>query len=242
MEALNQRRSGGADGTNDGGANKLAAITEFDAFMRGGDGTRFQENGDAGFFHFLAGEIAKRGGHFGQYLVLRMDHGHYDILFPEIAVEAGAAANQFVEFAGDFDPAEPGPHDDEMEKPAASLGIGGCFGAFHLMDDVLSEVDGVVHDLESESVLRHAWDDAEVAVRSTGEDHMVVVQARPDAVALVIFNLGSGQIDSFHALGTAADTREHLAKGCGGCVYIDGGSRDIGEQRMKNHVVLAVED
>jgi hypothetical protein len=110
------------------------------------------------------------------------------------------------------------------------------------MDDVLSEVDGVVHDLESESVLRHAWDDAEVAVRSTGEDHMVVVQARPDAVALVIFNLGSGQIDSFHALGTAADTREHLAKRCGGCVYIDGGSRDIGEQRMKNHVVLAVED
>ena len=50
-----------------------------------------------------------------------MDHGYDDIFFPEIAVEAGAAANEFVEFAGDFDPAEPGAHDDEMEEPAASF-------------------------------------------------------------------------------------------------------------------------
>jgi hypothetical protein len=242
MEALNERRRGCADGTNDGGAKELAAVFEFDPFMGGGDGAGIQEDSDAGFFHFFAGEIAKRWADFGQYLVLRVDHGYDSILFLEIAVEAGAAANQFVEFAGDFDPAEPGAHNDEMEEPAASLGISSCFGVFHLTDDVLPEVDRVAHDLESESVVRHARDDPEVAVRATGENNMVVVEARPDAVALVVFNFGGREVDSLDTFGAAANAGEHLAKrGCG-CVYIDGGTCDIGEQRMKNHVVLAVEE
>jgi hypothetical protein len=205
MKTLNERRSSGADGANDGGTKKLAAIVEFDAFMRGGDGAAIQENGDARFFHFLAGEVAESGSDLGQDLVLRMDHGYDDIFFAEIAVKASAATNKLVQFARHFNPAEAGAHDDEMEKLAASLGIGGCFGVFQLTDDVLPKVDGIAHDLESESVLGHAWNDAEIAVRTTGKDQMVVVQVRPNAVALVIFNFGAGQVDSFHPLGTAAN-------------------------------------
>jgi len=44
-----------------------------------------------------------------------------------------------------------------------------------------------------------------------------------------------------HALGAATYAREHLAeRGCGG-VDIDRSSSNVGEKRMKHHMVLAVE-
>jgi hypothetical protein len=112
----------------------------------------------------------------------------------------------------------------------------------HLSDDVLAELDGIAHDFEGEGVLGHAWNDAEVALGATGDDEVVVVEASEGAVAVVKFNLGGLQVDPLHALGTAANAWEHLAKrGCG-CIAVDGGSGDIGEQRMKDHVVLAIEE
>lgn len=242
IEVLNEGRGGGADGANDGGSLELAAIFEFDSLVGGGDGTSFQENGDAGLFHFLSGKFAEGGSDFRQDLVLGMDHGHDDIFFAEVAVEAGAAANEFVEFAGNFNATETGAHDDEMEIRAATLGIAGGFGLFHLTDDVLAEVDGVAHDLEGESVLGHAGDDAEVAVRATSDGQVIVVQTRQDPVPIVILNLGSSQIDPLDALGAATYAGKHLAERSGGGVDIDGSSRDIREQGMKNHVVLAVEE
>jgi len=111
-----------------------------------------------------------------------------------------------------------------------------------LTDDVLAEIDGVAHDFEGESVLGHARDDAEVAVGTASNGQVIVVQTRQDAVSIVIFNLGGSQIDPLDALGAAANAGEHLAKGgCGG-VGVDGGSGDIGEQGMKDHVVLAIEE
>lgn len=91
---------------------------------------------------------------------------------------------------------------------------------FHLTDDVLAEVDGIAHDLEGEGVLSHAGNDAEVAVRAAGDDHMVVVEAGETAVAIVIFDLGGGEVDSLHAFGAATDAGEHLAERGGGRVNI----------------------
>src|SRR5208282_1893226 len=116
------------------------------------------------------------------------------------------------DFAADLDTAETGAHDDEMEKPAAAFRIVGGFGTFHLTDDMLAEIDGIAHDFEGEGVLGHAGDDAEVAIRTAGDDHMVVVQAGQSAVAIVIYDLGGGQVDSLYALGAAADAGEHLAE------------------------------
>ena len=46
----------------------------------------------------------------------------------------------------------------------------------------------------------------------------------------------------FRIAGAAADSGEHLAQGgCGG-VYIDGGSGDVRQEGMKDHVVLAIEE
>jgi hypothetical protein len=111
-----------------------------------------------------------------------------------------------------------------------------------LTDDVLAEVDGVAHNFEGESVLGHAGDDGEVAFGATSDDHVVVVETSESAVAIVEFNFGSLQVDPLDALGAAAYSREHLAKRGGGCVGIDGGSGDIGQQRMKDHVVFAAEE
>jgi hypothetical protein len=55
-------------------------------------------------------------------------------------VKAGAAANQFVDFSGDFNTTEARSHDNEAEMPASALGIAGGLGLFHLTDNVLAQV------------------------------------------------------------------------------------------------------
>ncbi len=52
-----------------------------------------------------------------------MDQGDNNIVFPEIPVKASAAANELVDFTGDFDAAEAGSHDDKIEMPPATIGI-----------------------------------------------------------------------------------------------------------------------
>src|SRR5271170_4991565 len=125
-----------------------------------------------------------------------MNHRDNDIFFAEIAVEACTAANELVDFTADFDATEARADDDEMEKPAAALGIAGGFRLFHSTDDLLAEIDSVAHDFKGEGVLGHAGDDAEVAIRTAGDDHVVVVQTSEGAVTIVIFNFRSGQVDS----------------------------------------------
>lgn len=68
------------------------------------------------------------------------------------------------------------------------------------------------------------------------------MQTRLDPVSIIIFNLGSRQIDPLDAFGAATYAGQHLAERSGGRVEIDGGSCDIREQGMKDHVVLAVEE
>jgi hypothetical protein len=148
---------------NNGGSLELAAIVEFDALVSGSDGTSFREDDDAGLFHFLTSEFAESRSDFRQDLILTMYHSHDNIFFSEAAVEAGAAANKFIEFA----------HNNEVDERTAALGIASGFGLFHSTDDVLAKVDGVAHDLERESMLGHARDDAEVAVRSTRDNQVV---------------------------------------------------------------------
>jgi hypothetical protein len=242
IEVLNQGPDGSPDGANDGGAREHSATLQFYSFVGGGYGTGVQENSDAGFFHFLLGERAELGSYFRKDLVLGMDEGDNHILFAKIVVEASAAANQFVDFSGDFDAAEAGANDDKVEIPAAALGIARSFGLFHLTDDVLAEVNGIAHDFECERVFGHAGDDAEVAFRPARKHYVVVVQARQDAVSIVKFNFRSMQVYSLHALGAAADAGEHLAKRSCGRVGVDGCSGDIRKQRMKDHVILAIEE
>jgi hypothetical protein len=68
------------------------------------------------------------------------------------------------------------------------------------------------------------------------------VQTCQDPVSIVIFNMGSSQIDPLDPLGAATYAGQHLAERSGGGVDIDRGSRDIREQGMKDHVILAVEE
>jgi hypothetical protein len=209
--------------------------------MRCGSRTRIQQHGDASLFHLLPGEFAQLGCHFGQNLVLGMYERDTDIVFAEIAVEAGAAANELIDFAGDFDTAETGSHDDEAEMPTTEIRISSGFGEFHLMDDVLAKIDGVAHDFEGEGVIAHSGYDSEIAFRAAGNDDMIVVQAYEGSVAIVELDFRGGKVYSLHALGTATYARKHLAERGGGGVGIDGGSSNVGEERMKDHMVLAVE-
>ena len=185
IESLHNGRDRSADGADDCGAGQHASIVEFDTLMRCGNRAGIEQHGDSGFFHLFSGEFAEFGCYFGQDLVLGMNQADNHIFLAEILIKAGAAADKFIDFAGDFHPAEAGTHDDKAEMPSAEIGIRGGFGGFHLADDLLAKLDGVAHDLEGEGVVAHSGDDAEIGLRATGDDDMIVVQARQRAVAIV---------------------------------------------------------
>src|SRR5271168_5189142 len=148
-----------------------------------------------------------------------MDHGDDHIFFCEVAVETRAAADELVDFAGDFDAAEACAHNDEAEMAASAFGIAGGFGLF-----------------------RYSGDDGEVAFGAAGDGYVVVVKARERAAFRFKYNLGGGEVNSYDALGAAFDTGEHLTQWSNSRVDVDGGSGDIREERVEDHVVLAVEE
>src|SRR4029077_15773021 len=153
-----------------------------------------------------------------------MDQRDDNILLFEVPVKARAAANQLIDFSGDLNAAEACSHDNEAEMSAPPIGIAGSFSLFHLTHDMLSKVNGIAHDLEGERMLGHSGDDTEVAFRSAGDHHVIVVQASEHSGPIVKFDLRGGKIDPLNAFGTATNTREHLAQRCCGRVRIDGGS------------------
>ncbi len=162
---------------------------KFDAFMRSGNCAGVPQHGNAGLFHFFSGEFAKLGRDFGQDLVLGIDQVDNNIFLAEIAVKAGAAANELIDFAGDFYSAEACSHDDEAEMPTAEIGIRGGLGGFHLTNDLLAKLDGVAHDFEGEGVFAHSGNDSKIAFGAAGDRDMVVVQTRKGAAAIVKLNL-----------------------------------------------------
>jgi len=102
VESLNNRRGGGADGTNDRRTFSMRPSLSSTSLMRCGDGSGVQQHGDAGFLHLFPGEFAELRRYFGQDLVLGMDKADDNIFLAEISIKAGAAANEFIDFAGDF--------------------------------------------------------------------------------------------------------------------------------------------
>ncbi len=167
----------------------IFSIVQFDALVGSRDGTRIQQDADAGFLHLLSGELAERRRHLGQDMVLGMDQGDNNVFLFEVAVKAGAAANQFVDFSSDLNAAETCSHDNEAEVPAQAIGVARCFSLFQLAYDVLAKVNGVAHDLEGKSMLGHARDDTQVAFRAAGDHDVVVMQASEHSGAIVKFDL-----------------------------------------------------
>src|SRR5258708_8793234 len=113
VESLNNGRGGGADRADDRGSCQHASVVELDSFMRCGNRARIQHHGDARFLPPSPTEFAEPRCYFGQELVLGMDQAHNNIFLAEIPVKAGAAADQFIDFAGNFYAAEARSHDDE---------------------------------------------------------------------------------------------------------------------------------
>jgi len=173
---------------------------------------------------------------------LRVDERDGDIFLPKIVVEAGTAADEFVDFTGNFNSAETGADNNEIQIVAAAIGIRGSFGFLHLKDDMLAEINGVAHDFESKSVFGHAGNDAEVAVGTAGDDDVIEVESSEGTIFVLVRNFTGVKIDSLYALGAAVYAGEHLAERGGGSVGVDRGAGDIGEKRMKDHVIFAIEE
>jgi hypothetical protein len=165
----------------------------------------------------------------------------HDIVFPKAPVEARAAPDKFIDFSGDFDAAEARSHDDETEVPAPAIWIRRRLGLFHLTHNVLAKINRITHDFERERVLGHSGDNSQVAFGTASNYDMVVMHTVQRAISVLELNFGVGEVYSLHALGSAIDTREHLPqRGCS-CVRIDGSSRYIREEWVKDHVILAAE-
>src|SRR5262249_29908659 len=146
-----------------------------------------------------------------------------------------------IDFSSKFYAAEAGTDNDEVKVPAPAIGVSRSFGVLHLVDDMLTQLYGVAHDLEAKRMVGHTWDDAQVALGTTGNHNMVVGQARQRTGSVVELNLRGTQIYSLHSLGATPDTRKHLAQGGGCSIRVDRGSGDIRQKRMKHQMILAVE-
>src|SRR5262245_49447298 len=187
-----------------------------------------QHDGDSSFFHLLSCELTKGRCNFWQNLGLGVDDRDDYVLFAEVVVKAAAAANQLIDFSGKLYTAEAGSDNDEAKMPTPAIGVSSSLGMLHLVDDMLAQIDGIAHDLEAKRVIGHSGDDAQVALGTTRNDDMVVVQARQRTGSIVKLNLRRTKIYSLHSLRATADGRKHLAQGGRRSVRIDGGSRDIG--------------
>src|SRR5215471_10086175 len=150
------------------------------------------------------------------------------VFLAEVAVKAAAAANQFINFSGKLYAAEAGTNNNEVKVPAPALVVSSSLGMLHLVDDMLTQVNGIAHDLEAKRMVGHTGDDAQVALGTAGNHDVVVVQARQRTGSIVKLNLRRTKIYSLHSLRATADARKHLAQGGGRGVRINGGSRDIG--------------
>src|SRR5215469_11632636 len=99
-----------------------------------------------------------------------MDNRDDYVLPAKVAVEPAAASNQLIDFTGKLYTAEPGTDNDEAEVPLPAIGVGSGFGMFHLMDDMLTQLNGIAHDLETKRMIGHSGDDAQVAL-GTARNH-----------------------------------------------------------------------
>src|SRR5262249_30026731 len=118
-----------------------------------------------------------------------MDDGDDHVLPAEVAVKAAAAADQLVDFSGKLYTAEAGTDNDEVKVPAPAIGVSSDLGMLHLVDDMLAEIDGIAHDFEAKRMVGHSGDDAQVALGTTGNHHVVVVQARQRTGSIVKLDL-----------------------------------------------------
>src|SRR5262249_48602517 len=150
-----------------------------------------------------------------------MDDGDDYVLLAEVAVEAAAAANQLVDFSGKLYTAEAGTDNDEAEVPTPAIGVTSSLGMLHLMDDMLPQIDGIAHDLEAKRMVGHARDDAQVALGTTSNHDMVVVQTQQRTGSIVKLNLRRTEIYPLHSFRATADARKHLAQGSGCGIRID---------------------
>jgi hypothetical protein len=62
------------------------------------------------------------------------------------------------------------------------------------------------------------------------------------ALIVLIFNLACRSIHEVYALGSALDSRQHLAEGCRCGIWVDGGSSNISQERVEHHVVFSAEE
>jgi hypothetical protein len=182
-----------------------------------------------------------RLAHLGQDDVTIVDERDGYFVFLEIPVKAGATAHQFVNFPRDLNSAETSSHDNEAQMPAAPLAVICYLGLFHLAHDVLAQVDGIAHHLETEGMLGHSGGNAEITLRSTGNHDVVVRQSTQGAAAIFEFDFGGSQVDSVHALRPARHSGKHLAQRCGCRIYVYGRSGDVREKWVKYHMVFAIE-
>jgi hypothetical protein len=170
-----------------------------------------------------------------------MDQSYPDFVLGKIPVETGAPPDQVIDFAGQFDPAESSANDYERQIKPAPLWVLAGFRLLQLLNDVDAEAYRISHRLERERVVAHSGNHAQIAVRATGNYKVIVIRPLDLALIVLVFNLARCSIDAVYALGSALYSRQHLPerRRCG--IRVDGGSRNISQERVKHHVVFFAE-
>ena len=142
-----------------------------------------------------------------------MDQNHAGIFAAKVLKIARAAANEIVDFAGHFCPAESAPNDDETEAAPPFLRIGAHFGPLHLLHDMRAQRCSVPYCLKGQRVIGHARNSVKIGRIAAGEHQVVIRDTALGAFVRFEFDFVPAKINVQHFLGAAKNARQQLAQG-----------------------------
>lgn len=125
-----------------------------DAGVHGGG----QVDLDTAAFEVLLAVLAELGTDLGEDLVGGVDEDEAHVLTGHVLVVLRGVPGHVLDLADGLRTGETAAHEDEGERLAADLLVGGGVGLVELLEDVVTQADGLLDALHADALLGEAGD------------------------------------------------------------------------------------
>lgn len=226
---------------------EAGAVAEDGDAVRAGLQAGVQAYVDVAAAQFGDGVAAHVLADLGQDAVRGLDEDPLHVLGADVVVVARGVAGHVLEFAERLDAGVSAADEDEGEGRVADRGVAGGGGDVHLLDDVVTQADGLFDGLEADGVVGETGDGEGARDGAGGEDELVVGELFASRALLLggeggegrgAFGVvdGGGLADDDPAPGQdAAQRYHHMARG-------DQAGRRFGEEWLIRHVRVGSDD
>jgi hypothetical protein len=183
--------------------------------------------------------VRRQGGiELGQDPVRGLDHDPAHVDRHPAGVRSERGPCEVLELTDRFDPGEPRPDENEPQRGAAFLSVGGLGGGVELREDPVAEPDRLRQGLEADRVLGESGDRQGPRPRTGADDGHVERFVSPAPVRKPDPCRAAFNLDPLHLtddeLRASEDAPERHDDGAG----VDQPARHLGQERLIRHVVL----